>query len=99
MLPIVGSILSSVLGGGSAPSNTTATSQAGDATSALSLPFNFSGNVQAGGKANQQNQPVNQTAATSAATGAGGQPPEQTTLYVALGVAGLALVVAAMRGR
>jgi hypothetical protein len=96
MLPIVGSILSSVLGGSSAPSNTTATS--GDATAGLSFPFNYGGNVQAGGTGNSQSQPTNQTAQASPLVGAGsGAAPDNTLVYVALGVAALALLASAVR--
>lgn len=94
---MIAGLLSSILGGGGggAPTNTTATS--GDATAGLSFPFNYGGNVQAGGTGNSQSQPTNQTAQASPLAGSGGAAPDNTLIYVALGAAALALLVAATR--
>ncbi len=74
-------------------------STSGDASGGLSFPFNFSGNVQAGGSGNSQSADARQSAGPGLASGAAGGMggPDQTLLYVALGVAGLAVLIAALR--
>lgn len=111
MIPLVGTLLGGLLGGGgggggfglSASDSSTTSSESGDASSALSMPFSYGGNIQAGGKGNSLSTPTNQTASASAT--AGTQPlggiaqADNNIVYVALGVAALAVISSAFRSR